>query len=80
LATYKIHLGSANILVTPSNQYLHIVADGIQKRADAVRLPFEGDTTLSHILAKAFLLANDKAIKDKSIVSQILGGREQGTK
>jgi hypothetical protein len=76
LTTYKIHLGSANVLMTPSNQYLCIIADGIQKRADAVRLPFEGDMTLSLILSKAFLLANDKAIKDKSIVSQILRGRE----
>jgi len=75
LATYKIHLGSANILMTPSNQYLCIIADGIQKRANAVRLPFEGDMTLSLILSKAFLLANDKAIKDPSIVSQILRAR-----
>ena len=75
LATYKIHLGSANIIMAPSNQYLCIIADGIQKRASAVRLPFEGDMTLSLILSKAFLLANDKAIKDPSIVSQILRGR-----
>jgi hypothetical protein len=78
LATYKIHLGSANILMTPSNQYLCIIAGGIQKRADAVRLPFEGDMTLSLILSKAFLLANDKAIKDPSIVSQIVRGGIQG--
>ncbi len=77
LTTYKIHLGSANILMTPSNQYLCIVAAGIQKRADAIRLPFEGDMTLSLILSKAFLLADDKSIKDPSIVSQIKRARAQ---
>jgi len=78
LSTYKIHLGSANIMMTPSNQYLCIIQDRIQKRAEAIRLPFEGDMTLSLILSKAFLLADDKAIKDPSIVSQIVGGRARG--
>ena len=36
-----------------------------------MRLPFEGDATLSLILSKAFLLAEDDKIKDRSIVSQI---------
>jgi len=34
-------------------------------------LPFEGDSTLSTILSKAFMLANDNKIKDKTITSQI---------
>ena len=34
-------------------------------------LPFEGDGTLAVILSKAFLLANDRSIKDRSILSQI---------
>ena len=36
-----------------------------------VFLPFEGDNTLSVILSKAFLLADDAKIKDPSIISQI---------
>ena len=38
-----------------------------------VFLPFEGDRTLSLILSKAFMLASDAAIKDRSILSQIRG-------
>ena len=72
LRTYKIHLGSANILMEPNDQYLCIVpsrstADG----AADVFLPFEGDATLSIILSKAFLLAEDKKIKDETITRQI---------
>ena len=38
---------------------------------DDVMLPFEGDRTLSIVLSKALLLADDAKIKDRSIVSQI---------
>ena len=76
LREYKIHLGSGNILMAPNDQYLCIVPD---RRADnaagGVFLPFEGDTMLSLILSKAFLLAEDIKIKDPSIVSQISVGR-----
>jgi hypothetical protein len=34
-------------------------------------LPFEGDATLSLILSKALLLANDSKIKDATITRQI---------
>ena len=76
LRTYKIHLGSANILMEPNDQYLCIVP-GRDKdaRADAgMFLPFEGDGTLSVILSKAFLLADDAKITDRSILSQIRQG------
>ena len=36
-----------------------------------VMLPFEGDRTLSLILSKAFLLANDTKINDQSILRQM---------
>jgi hypothetical protein len=36
-----------------------------------VFLPFEGDSTLSVIISKAFLLAEDKKITDPSIMRQI---------
>ncbi|WP_324026041.1 DUF4132 domain-containing protein [Maribacter sp. BPC-D8] len=67
---YKIHLGSGNILMKPNDQYLCIVADR-SKSANEVFLPFEGDATLSVILSKAFMLADDTKIKDRTIISQI---------
>lgn len=72
LRTYRIHLGSSNILMEPNNQYLCIVQDTKNKAAAAgIYLPFEGDMLLSLILSKALLLAEDRKIKDQSILSQI---------
>jgi hypothetical protein len=68
--TYKIHLGSANILMEPNDQYLCIVPDSSKTRSDLF-LPFEGDATLSIILSKAFLLASDSTITDPTITRQI---------
>jgi len=73
LRSYRIHLGSGNIQMDPNNQYLCIVADRPNAGA-RVRLPFEGDATLSVILSKAFLLAADDEIKDASIRRQIMQG------
>ena len=70
LRTYKIHLGSGNILMEPNDQYLCIVPSR-SPDANALFLPFDSDVRLSLILSKAFLLAKDKAIKDPVIVSQI---------
>lgn len=71
--TYKIHLGSGNILMEPNDQYLCIVEGRGSNQADSRRLvlPFEGDHRMSVILSKAFLLANDAKITDKTILSQI---------
>ncbi len=71
LRTYKIHLGSSNILMEPNDQYLCIVPDRGEKAREEVFLPFEGDRTLSVILSKAFMLAEDTRIKDPSITRQI---------
>jgi hypothetical protein len=69
---YKIHLGSGNILMEPNDQYLCIVPDAKARAGTPqVYLPFEGDATLSIILSKAFLLANDGAIKDPVILRQL---------
>jgi hypothetical protein len=73
LRNYRIHLGSGNIQMEPNSQYLCIVQDR-QNAGGRVRLPFEGDTTLSIILSKAFMLADDDQIKDASIRSQIMQG------
>lgn len=71
--TYKIHLGSGNILMEPNDQYLCIVpAQGLSARAaEKVMLPFEGDQMFSVILSKAFLLADDTKITDQTIVRQL---------
>ena len=73
LRTYKIHLGSSNILMEPDNQYLCVVpSQGAgAKTLGRVSLPFDGDSTLSIILSKALLLADDRSITDPIIVSQI---------
>ena len=75
LRTYRIHMGSGNILMEPDNRYLCIVpGQGIgSKPLGRVFLPFEGDTTLSIIISKALLLADDRRITDPIIVSQIRG-------
>ncbi|MFG2089786.1 MULTISPECIES: DUF4132 domain-containing protein [unclassified Spirillospora] len=72
LRTYKIHLGSANIVMEPDDTFLCIVPD--RRGAGAkVFLPFE-EERLSLILSKAFLLAADDKITDESILMQIKRG------
>jgi hypothetical protein len=69
-ATYKIHIGSANIMVEPDDRYVCIVATstGASKR---IMLPFEGDNILSVILSKIVMLAADDKITDTTINDQI---------
>ncbi|NAS21849.1 DUF4132 domain-containing protein [Herbidospora sp. NEAU-GS84] len=69
LRTYRIHLNSANILMEPNDAYLCIVAK--TTASSGLFLPFEEDGRLSLILSKAFLLADDTAITDPTIVRQI---------
>ena len=73
IRTYKIHLGSGNILMEPTDQYLCIVPS--RKRAetgkDNLFIPFEGDQTLAIILSKALLLAEDQKITDPTITRQL---------
>ncbi|MBB3696026.1 DUF4132 domain-containing protein [Flammeovirga yaeyamensis] len=72
LRTYKIHIGSGNILMEPNDQYLCIVpARSAETKAEKVFVPFEGDRGLSIVLSKAFLLVDDKKITDSTITSQI---------
>jgi len=74
IRTYKIHLGSGNILMEPSNQYLCIVPARGTGDGDTVQnvfLPFEGDRTLAVILSKALLLSADQKITDPTILRQI---------
>jgi len=66
---YMIHLGSSAVIIADSRRHVCIVPAG-QNRA-AVMLPFTGDVTLSNILSKAMLLANDAKITDPVILRQI---------
>ncbi|MDP9869601.1 MULTISPECIES: DUF4132 domain-containing protein [Streptosporangium] len=69
IRTYKIHLGSANILMEPNDAYLCIVS--ARDPHAGLFLPFEEDGRLALILSKAFLLADDTAITDPSITRQL---------
>jgi hypothetical protein len=69
--SYRIHLGSGNILMEPNDAYLCIVAT--RGAGSKLHLPFEGDALLSVILSKVFLLAADHRITDESILRQING-------
>ncbi|MET9526457.1 DUF4132 domain-containing protein [Streptomyces coeruleorubidus] len=69
--TYKIHLGSGNILRTPNDQYLCIVPKSDPSAPRTGYLPYEGDRMLAVILSKAMMLADDTKITDPSILSQL---------
>lgn len=72
LRTYKIHLGSGNILMEPNEQYLCIVpGQGVAEAGGTLFLPFEGDRMFAIILSKAFLLVDDTKISDPTIMRQI---------
>ena len=71
IRTYKIHIGSTNILMEPNDQYLCIVPDRGKFINDNLFLPFEGDAGLSVVISKAFLLAEDDKITDTTITNQI---------
>jgi Domain of unknown function (DUF4132) len=73
IRTYKIHLGSGNILMEPNDQYLCIVPGSARDQVSTseLRLPFEGDRVLAIILSKAFMLAEDTKITDETITRQL---------
>jgi len=72
IRTYKIHIGSGNILMEPNDEYLCIVEDNTKRDpTQKLFIPFECDKGVSLILSKAFLLADDYMIKDPTILSQI---------
>jgi hypothetical protein len=73
IRSYKIHLGSGNILMEPNDQYLCIVPSrrSGEMGKDKLFIPFEGDQTLAIILSKAFLLADGGKITDPTITRQL---------
>lgn len=67
--TYRIHLGSGNILMEPDDAYLCIVP--AKAPGPRVLLPFDDDPTLSIVLSKALMLAADDRITDPAILRQL---------
>jgi uncharacterized protein DUF4132 len=67
--TYRIHLGSGASQLAESGRHLCIMPKGGEDELDF--LPSEGNPTLSLILAKAMLLAEDDRIEDPTILSQL---------
>lgn len=70
LHEYRIHIGSANVMIEPGSRYLCIV-HGPGDTAATLPLPFEGDCILGLILSKALLLVNDTKVKDPTIARQL---------
>jgi hypothetical protein len=68
---YAIHFGSSSIQILPSNRYLCIVPDREPREMRDIKLPFEGDSLLSAILSKAFLLVDESKIQDEAILRQL---------
>lgn len=68
--SYKIHLGSGNVMITPGDRYLCIILRR-DVGPDLGYLPYEGDLTLPVIVSKAMLLARDDKITDPAILSQL---------
>jgi hypothetical protein len=68
---YAIHFGSGNIQIRPDNRYLCIVPAREPVETASLKLPFAGDQVLSTILAKAFLLVDERRITDRTILSQL---------
>ncbi len=75
LRAYRIHIGSAQVLMEPNDEHLFIRLPKGPAAAEAmgVFMPFE-DTLLGHVLTKAFLLADDANIRDETIRRQIRVG------
>ncbi len=70
-SAYRIHIGSGAVHDQKTNRHLCIVVKERAADVSHLRLPFDGDTTLSLILSKAMLLAADDKITDPVIVSQL---------
>ncbi|MFD7323787.1 DUF4132 domain-containing protein [Streptomyces sp. NPDC059875] len=76
LRSYRIHLGSGDVLMEPEGAPLPVDVDrDIAAGNEKVFLPFEEDGgLLSVILSKAFLLADDTRITDRAITARIRQG------
>ncbi len=71
---YRIHLASGNVFIARESRSIEV--QGVPRDLWAPRdqptyTPFEGDTTLESIIAKALLLAHDDKITNPRILRQI---------
>ncbi|HEX5541926.1 MAG TPA: DUF4132 domain-containing protein [Micromonospora sp.] len=69
LRSYRIHLGSGNIMMEPNDAYLCIVP--ARERTGRLHLPFDDDPMMSTILSKAIMLAADDKITDTTVLRQL---------
>jgi hypothetical protein len=71
--SYRIHIGSAAVALLPHMRHLCIIPapSARWQGGNRIYLPFTGDQTLSVIISKAILLADDDKITDKVILSQL---------
>ena len=69
-ASYEIHLGSAAVFTAAEHRHICIVPARSAKLTGGY-LPFDDDRTLTLILSKAVLLADDRAITDPTILQQL---------
>lgn len=67
--TYQIHLASGRVLIMPEGRSLSIPLPLLKRQK--VYLPHRGDETLSQIIDKAFLLADDNMITEPTIRAQL---------
>ncbi|RFM32999.1 DUF4132 domain-containing protein [Chitinophaga silvisoli] len=54
---YKIHIGSAQVLKGPGNEFVRVDASGNDAGLDQLFIPIEGDRVLQEIIEKVFILA-----------------------
>jgi hypothetical protein len=77
LRSYKIHVGSANVLMSPNDVFLNIPARWNPAAGAQAYLPFEGDTMLAQILSRAAVLAGDSHLTDPALKRQIERGAQR---
>jgi Domain of unknown function (DUF4132) len=71
-ATYRIHIGTGRVRLDPHGTPL-VLPERRGAGAELARLflPVEADDTLSTVLGTAFTLANDDALTDEAVLSQL---------
>jgi len=70
LHEYRIHIGSANVLIEPDSRYLCIVHDPGDTAAN-LPLRFEGERLFGLVLSKALLPVSDSKSRAATIACQL---------
>lgn len=75
LRTYKIHIGSGNVLINPDDHVLCILSKQVKDMMiDTLYIPFDDDPMLVTILGKMLMLVNDDGITDEGLMRVIQKG------